>query len=255
MPTDPLMPPYPQPDMALFLDFDGTLVPLAATPDSIIVPPGLVPLLQKLQTLLGGAVAVISGREIAAVDRYIHPLRLPCAGSHGAERRRADGQQSQLLGDGLEHIATACWQLAARHPALLVESKPSGVALHYRRDPTLEPQCLRVLEAAVAGRPDWVLVRGKCVIEALPAGINKGAAIAAFMQEAPFAGRTACFAGDDVTDETGFSVVQQQQGVAIKVGPGASCARYRLGGVPQVHAWLHTASAQLTARRSLEARV
>ena len=82
------------PRCALFLDFDGTLVELAEHPEAIIVPEGLVRTLARMQALLGGAVAVISGRPIAQIDRFLHPLVLGVAGVHGAERRRADGSMA-----------------------------------------------------------------------------------------------------------------------------------------------------------------
>ena len=74
-------------------------------------------------------------------------------------------------------------------------------------------------------------MQGKCVIDVKPAGVSKGTAIAAFMTEAPFAGRIPVFAGDDVTDEAGFEEVQRMGGHAIKVGPGPTAAQYRCASV------------------------
>ena len=66
-------PPRLAADAALFLDFDGTLVALAETPEAIHVPPALVPLLCDLHDLLGGALAVVSGRQIDSIDRFLAP--------------------------------------------------------------------------------------------------------------------------------------------------------------------------------------
>ena len=66
------------------------------------------------------------------------------------------------------------------------------------------------------------------VVEAKPKGASKGAAIEAFMVEAPFAGRTPVVVGDDVTDEVGFATVQRMHGLGMKVGPGASVAFARV---------------------------
>lgn len=242
---EPALPPYSLAEAALFLDFDGTLVPIAATPDSIVVPPQLIPLLQDLQSLLGGALAIISGREIAALDQFTAPLRIACAGAHGAQRRDALGRQFELRPGDVTAVTEVCRQLAAEHPALFVEPKQSGVALHYRCDPALEPLCLRTMEALSANLPQWVLLRGKFVLEMLPMGASKGQAISAFMQEPPFAGRLPIFVGDDLSDESGFSAVQAQCGIAIKVGPGTTAARHRLESVQAVYEWLQTACAQL----------
>ncbi len=87
MPSLPLI----EPNTALFLDFDGTLADLAPRPDLVQVEPELVGTLRALHTQLGGAVALISGRPIAELDHFLHPLRLPAAGVHGAELRDAGG--------------------------------------------------------------------------------------------------------------------------------------------------------------------
>jgi trehalose 6-phosphate phosphatase len=127
--------------------------------------------------------------------------------------------------DRVEHEARA---LAAHHPNLLVETKRGSVALHYRLAPQLEEACLQAMQAAVAASPGLTLLRGKMVVEAKPGGASKGHAIEDFLREAPFAGRTPVFIGDDVTDEVGFSTVQRLGGVGIKVGEGATVAWRRL---------------------------
>lgn len=238
------VPPHLPANAALFLDFDGSLVPIATTPDSIAVPAGLVPLLRDLQALLGGALAIISGREIAVIDAFLQPLQLPCAGAHGAQRRDAAGHQCDDAPGDISAVIDACEQLAQAHPALYVEPKQSGVALHYRRDPSLEDLCLRSLQAMLAHRPQWTLLRGKQVLEMLPVGASKGRAIQAFMQEPPFSGRTPFFLGDDISDESGFAAVLAERGVAIKVGADVSCASHRLDGVEAVYHWLQAACTQ-----------
>jgi trehalose 6-phosphate phosphatase len=85
------------------------------------------------------------------------------------------------------------------------------------------------------------VLTGKAVVEARLPGINKGYALQALMAEPPFHGRRPVFVGDDVTDEEGFAVIEQQGGISIKVGDGESRARYRLSGVAAVHAWLENA--------------
>jgi len=63
--------PAPRHDMAVFLDFDGTLVDIAAAPDAIFVPPDLPEDVRKIRDLLGGALAIVSGRPLSALDRYL----------------------------------------------------------------------------------------------------------------------------------------------------------------------------------------
>ena len=79
---------------ALLLDVDGTLLDIAATPDGTVVPPVLASTLRDLLAQFGGAVALVSGRTIATLDRLFAPLTLPAIGGHGAEMRHADGRMS-----------------------------------------------------------------------------------------------------------------------------------------------------------------
>jgi len=93
-------------------------------------------------------------------------------------------------------------------------------------------------EAGALLHAAFALQHGKCVVEIKPKGSNKGDAIAAFMQEAPFAGRIPVFFGDDLTDETGFAVVNRAGGISVKVGSGPTQATWRLDGVRDVWHWL-----------------
>lgn len=248
-------PPPLSADAALFLDFDGTLVAIAETPEAVIVPPPLVPLLIELHELLGGAVAVVSGRQIDALDRFLAPLRLPAAGEHGVQRRDAEGHMQEMQPPELGFVLDAVNALAGAHAGLLVERKHAAVALHYRLAPQLEQLCRDSMAALLADQPQLEVLHGKCVVEVKPAGMNKGLAIDAFLREPPFVGRTAVFAGDDTTDETGFAVVQRQAGgIAIKVGSGPSQALHRLGSPAHVHEWLAAARDRLAAQQQRTTR-
>lgn len=228
--------------MALFLDFDGTLVELAPEPDAIVIPDDLVALLAALRSHLGGALAVVSGRAVGTLDTFLHPLDLPAAGVHGNERRAADGRLVLLPTPRLDAVEQAAAALCAAHPALALEPKRGAVALHYRLAPHLEALCRRTMEAAVAASPGVTLLQGKMVFEAKSAQANKGTAIDAFLQEAPFQGRHPVFFGDDTTDEAGFEVVQRHGGDGVKVGAGPSVARHRVDGPAavreQLRRWL-----------------
>lgn len=240
-------PPQLTPDAALFLDFDGTLVGLAETPEAIEVPKAMVPLLSDLHHLLGGALAVVSGRQIDVLDRFLAPLRLPAAGEHGVQRRDAEGHMQEQRALELTAVLEVANELARVHEGLLVERKHAAIALHYRLAPQLQAVCHDAMTRVIAGRPEFELLHGKFVYEVKPAGINKGIAIDAFMHEAPFAGRVPVFAGDDVTDEHGFSVVQPMGGIAIKVGSGPSQALHRLDSPREVFEWLVQARDLLAA--------
>ena len=216
------------PSCALFLDFDGTLVDIAPQPEEVVVPSSLVATLSALQEYLGGALAVISGRPISQIDSFLAPLRLPAAGVHGTERRGPDGEITLLSTHPLQQVEDAAQALALQYPALRVENKRGSIALHYRQAPELEALCLDAMQSAVEQSPGLTLLHGKMVVEAKPGGASKGHAIEAFLREAPFAGRTPLFVGDDITDEVGFATVQNLGGLGIKVGAGSTTAWQRL---------------------------
>src|SRR5579862_540207 len=83
--------PPPALDWCLFLDVDGTLVELTDTPSQTEADPQIKSLLREVAERLGGAVALVSGRRISTLDDLFAPLKLPAAGLHGVERRKADG--------------------------------------------------------------------------------------------------------------------------------------------------------------------
>jgi trehalose 6-phosphate phosphatase len=239
------------PSCALFLDFDGSLVDLAPQPEAVVVPAGLVATLESLKNYLGGAIALISGRPIEQIDAFLRPLQLPAAGVHGAERRAADGAVTLMSTHPLEEVEAAALGLAAQHPQLRVENKRGSVALHYRQAPELERLCLETMQAAVERSPGLTLLRGKMVAEAKPGGASKGHAIEAFLQEAPFAGRTPVFVGDDFTDEVGFSTVQRLRGLGVKVGEGATVAWQRLASPAALRYQLQAAVAAKAGKVSV----
>lgn len=224
--------------VALFLDFDGTLVEIAPAPDAVQVPPSLVALLRAGAEGLQGALALVSGRRLDDLDARLAPLVLPTAAEHGALRRLAHGRLIESRPPALAAATHMAEALVQAHPGLRLERKTCSVALHYRQRPDLEALCLAAMTQACEHSADTELQRGKCVVELRPLGVNKGQAIACFMKEPPFAGRQPWFAGDDLTDESGFAWVQHVGGTAIKLGPGASQARHRLAGPAELRAWL-----------------
>lgn len=244
MAASPDLPPPPPPthDAALFLDFDGTLVDLAPTPDAVIVPPDLPPLLTRLAQKLGGRVAIVSGRDAANVAGKLGNPPLLVAGSHGMEIREPDGRIDAPPPPAVEAILAAMDAFAAQHPGVLVERKPFGAALHWRLAPDVETDA-QALAAELAARHSLKLQPGKRVAELRPAGIDKGGAIALLMQRPAFHGAVPLAFGDDVTDEAGFVVAATLGGAGILVGePRATAARYRLPDPAATRAWLEQAA-------------
>lgn len=234
--------PEPSLDWALFLDFDGCIVDIAPTPESVAVPDSLPSLLIALREALGGAVAIVSGRPIEQIDGFLDTAVPAVAGLHGLERRTADGAivRSPLLRNDLHGVRVLLQEFAAERPGVLVEDKKHTVALHYRLSPSLRDECRNVVNAALRDSPQgWQVIEGKFVFEIRPCEPTKGTAIEAFMGEAPFIGRTPVFCGDDITDEDGFEVVNARGGLSIRVGNGAATrAAAQVDTVRELLDWL-----------------
>ncbi|WP_309085803.1 trehalose-phosphatase [Chelativorans sp.] len=226
--------------MAVFLDFDGTLADLAERPDQVSVPGETLHALQRLKRSLDGALAIITGRPIDDIDKFLAPLVLPVAGVHGLERRRAGGERMAapvdqekfgLLRERLQSFADA-------NPGLLLEVKQGSMALHYRQRPDLAEACAAAVGAALTGLDGFHVLHGKMVIEVKGGTATKADALAAFMREEPFRGRVPFFAGDDVTDEDAFHEIARLSGISIKVGRGTTAALFRTDGTASFRHWL-----------------
>ena len=228
---------------ALFLDFDGTLAEIVPTPELASMPDETKRALAALQQSLGGALAVVSGRRIADLDVLLSPLRFPAAGLHGLERRDAAGRLHPApLPASINQLRARLAGFVGASPGIRLEDKGVSLALHYREAPEAGPACEAAMAEATADLPDLHLIHGKMVVEAKPRGATKGTAIRVFMTEEPFRGRTPVFAGDDVTDEDGFTAVSELGGAGIKVGPGETRANFRVPSVAALRAWLAEAA-------------
>ncbi|MBC7984925.1 MAG: trehalose-phosphatase [Candidatus Obscuribacterales bacterium] len=232
----------PNVPIALFLDVDGTLLEIAASPESVKVPAALLNTLDLAAQREGGALALITGRCITELDRLFVPYVFAAAGQHGLERRNADGHVTRAPVDKalLAPARSALKAFVEEHAGLLLEDKGSALALHYRAAPLLKMSVQALLEKLLEPlKPHFILRTGKCVFELAPANCSKRIAIEAFMREEPFAGRVPVFVGDDVTDEDGFAAVNALGGYSIRVGcEEPTVATYRFGSVPAVVAWL-----------------
>lgn len=224
--------------VALFLDFDGTLVHIADHPERIMPPEQLADRLAGLAERLHGRLALVSGRAISNIEHHIGPLSIARAGSHGVSRLLADGSR---LGEEPEGLPEGAMQALADFAAargLDLETKLHGVALHYRSNPSLGEAGLEFAQELAAAE-GLSVKQGKFVIELVRPGADKAEAVRAFMAEAPFAGAMPVFVGDDITDEDGFTAAGEFGGYGILVGDRTpSRARYGLADPDAVIEWL-----------------
>ncbi|HEY1075497.1 MAG TPA: trehalose-phosphatase [Fontimonas sp.] len=232
-------PPLLASDDAYLSDFDGTLVELAARPEAIRPAAGLAGWLQQLRLHLDDAVAIVTGRRLADVERYLAPLQLIGAGAHGAERRLSHGGPIAPVVEPLDPTMTAQIEAAiADLQDVWVENKTYALAVHFRQNPAAADDCLGRVQHVAAAYSQVIVLNGHAVVEVRRAGIGKGAAVGDLLSHPVFAGRRPFFVGDDFADEEGFHVVQAAGGVGIKVGGGETAAHYRLADVAAVHEWI-----------------
>jgi trehalose 6-phosphate phosphatase len=238
-------PPPPALDWCLFLDVDGTLVELTDTPSQVRIETDMRSLLREVAERLGGAVALVSGRRIDTLDALFAPLKLPAAGLHGVERRKADGaiQGASFVDSQLDLARAAIKEFVDAHPGTLFEDKDRTIAVHFRLAPQFEQAAREsVLSIAKQLGSNYHIQAGKMLFEIKPRGFSKATAIQAFMKESPFSGRRPVFIGDDLTDQDGFGMVEAHGGISIGVGDGVQ-GQYYLPDVAAVRIWLKSIAA------------
>ena len=217
-------------------DFDGVLAPLVLDPMASRPLPGTVDSLRALAALPHTHAAVVSGRDLDTLTSLtdLQDSEVTRIGSHGAESSTHEAGQRALgqpEAERLEALVADLATVAADHPGAGLEHKPTAVVLHTRG---MEPEPAEAAEAAaqeVASRHTEVQVKnGKHVVEMSVVHADKGTALMA-LRDAVGAESVVYF-GDDVTDEDVFTVLSPTD-VGVKVGEGATAARYRVEGPEQ----------------------
>jgi trehalose 6-phosphate phosphatase len=230
--------PKPNSNWALFLDIDGTLLDIAISPDAVIVPDMLTPLLARATTWLSGAVAIVSGRPLAQIDRLLAPLVLPCAGEHGAVMRMPDGTMAKATdADSMPPAWIAQLDEATRDwEGVLLEEKSHGAAVHYRKAPEREDAIRQLVDAVISNNTrDFEVLPAHKAFEIRNRKLTKAAPVLRFMEQPPFRGRVPVFIGDDVTDQDGFRAARSLNGLGLDV-------HETFGGMPsEVLRWLDAA--------------
>jgi len=238
------LPPWDARDLssvALLLDVDGTMLDLAATPSSVVVPVALRASLDTLYARCGGALALVSGRLIENLDRLFEPLRLPAIGGHGAQiRLRTDDPIRLRSAPAVGHALRKLMAGMAFDPRVVIEDKGTSLAVHYRLAPELGPALDLELRAMVdaLGTDALEVLHGKLVIEIKSAKVNKGEAVRELMRHEPFAQRTPVFIGDDTTDEAVFRNLPGLGGVGYSVERAMAGASGAFRSPADVRAWL-----------------
>lgn len=225
---------------AVFLDFDGTLVEIAETPDAIKFHKHDRMLLEKLSHRQNGAVSIVSGRNLDDLYKYLERFSGTVSGGHGAELLHAGQSFHDLECDleRLEHIKNAVREFAMINPGVLAEEKSFGIVLHFRQHPELDCKVHDFLKSLIGEDAAFELQCAKMAVEVKPKGISKATAIERIMSFKEFKGRDILFVGDDETDEDAFAWVNAQNGTSVKIGDGPTAAHYRTSSPETFKEWL-----------------
>lgn len=192
-------------------DFDGTLSPIVDEPSGARPLPGIGDLLERLASRFG-AVAVVSGRPVAFLDRLLPPSIL-IIGLYGLERSqygiRTDGEEASVWREVVDDVATASETVGP--PGMGVERKGLSLTLHYRRRPDLG-EAVQEWARRQTGRSGLVLRPAKMSVELLPpTGVDKGTIVEALAEGL----EAVCFVGDDVGDLPAFDALDRLATVGV----------------------------------------
>jgi trehalose-phosphatase len=243
--------------LLLFLDYDGTLMEIAPRPEMARPAQELVHVLSRLASLPGLALVVVSGRPLKNLRELLPIGGLNYLGSHGAEGLMGGEPWTIKVDAGSrEEQEKLQRQLACKLADLSgwwLETKPLGFALHYRQaEPEEEVRIFKVLgpwldQVSRAGH--YQILQGKKVVEILPQGVSKGAAIQEILRFSGFSDLFPVYLGDDVTDESAFQVLQGR-GLTVKVGvdQAATAASYSLSHPAAVRQFLTLLATHLEVR-------
>lgn len=223
----------------LFLDIDGTLAPFQINPEHSFIPNTTLEIIKKI-TKLNIPVIAVTGRDVDTASKLLHPIEVPIAGLHGLDIYFDSGNyiRPDLSNINFKKLKKDIMKSCEKYPELLIEDKGYSIALHYRKNPNLENNTINIMQQINLNYPQLKINRGKFVIELIPNQADKGRAIETILNHLDLPAVLPIFIGDDLTDESGFTYINQQSGLSIKVGLGETQAKYRLKDIDNVSDFL-----------------
>ena len=216
----------------LIFDYDGTLVPFAASPELAKPTVGLLRILRSLANDSRNELVLATGRDRATLDQWFNGVPMGLAAEHGAWIKEWNGEwkmQQPLPLGWKERLLPILEMYADRVPGAFVEEKDFSVVWHYRAaDPEQGRETARELAdhlLVFTASIDLQVMHGNKAIEIRKAGVNKGSVVQQWMTTNDFDFILAI--GDDLTDEDMFAALPQWA-CSFRVGPARTRARFRL---------------------------
>jgi len=231
--------------IALFLDYDGTLSPIAATPEKAKLPRGMKVLLQRLSRMLSLRLAVISGRALRDVKKMVGIRDFVYAGNHGLE---AKGPAVRFINPAARGARVYMRDIRnklrgrLRHiPGALVEDKGLTLSIHFRlaakKNIAKVRNIVTIVTRPFTKRKKIVVRGGKKVLEIRPrCAWGKGDIVAWLLKHYRASSAAPLYIGDDLTDEDAFRMLRAKKtSVTVRVGrKKSSKAEYYLNGTDEV---------------------
>jgi trehalose-phosphatase len=243
----------------LFLDYDGTLTPIAARPEMAVLSSRAREILKRISHHSLFKLAIISGRSLSVIKALVGVENIAYVGNHGLEiecplqHRQVQGYEkisfthpiAREIEPVLKSLEQRLRERLADIDGVVIENKGFTLSIHYRLAKEIAVKKIKKLslEAIEYGdaRDKLQVTEGKKVLEMRPPiEWNKGKAIEWLLEIYETPGSLSVFAGDDLTDEDGFRVLQMVGGISIFVGEdkASSAADYYIDSPKQLYHWL-----------------
>jgi trehalose 6-phosphate synthase/phosphatase len=200
-----------RPELVFALDYDGTLVPITSIPDAAAPDDELCQLLGELAACPGVKVAVVSGRTLDSLARFLGHLPIALVAEHGVWSRSWGGAWTRHVEESPHAwrapVLAMLDEYCARTPGSFVEQKTVGLAWHYRNAErqlgAARARELRLNLVQILARQPASVLGGRKVVEVRPQEADKGLALKRLLAELP-GGETVIAMGDDRSDEEIF---------------------------------------------------
>ncbi|MGB9359493.1 MAG: trehalose-phosphatase [Acidimicrobiia bacterium] len=205
-------------------DYDGVLSPIVDDPSAAVSHPPAVEAMARISECGSVHAVIISGRSRDVLELLSGaPPSVTLVGNHGALAVDADTAATAKA------VAVALSDLGRSFAGAVVEPKPLGAAFHYRH--VESPEAAAAAARAIGEGHGAQIIEGKMVVEVVVGHGDKGSAIERMREQ--WSADAVVFFGDDVTDESVFITLGPDD-VGVKVGPGATAARYRVADPEEV---------------------